>query len=89
MQLDSLQDMSVKVWYNSVEQGSLDASLNGKRINLTGYYIAGQNCNHPAQPVMKQSWISAMKFSIVSIVSQPSKCLKFLTFREGYFVIRN
>ena len=24
-----------------------------------------------------------------SIVSQPSKCLKFMTFREGYFVIRN
>ena len=24
-----------------------------------------------------------------SIVSQPSECLKFMTFREGYFVIRN
>ena len=23
------------------------------------------------------------------IVSQPSKCLKFMTFREGCFVIRN
>ena len=26
---------------------------------------------------------------LLTIVSQPSKCLKFMTFREGYFVIRN
>ena len=25
----------------------------------------------------------------ISILSQPSKCLKFMTFREGCFVIRN
>ena len=25
----------------------------------------------------------------ISIVSQPSECLKFMTFREGCFVIRN
>ena len=28
-------------------------------------------------------------FEIYTIVSQPSKCLKFMTFREGCFVIRN
>ena len=29
------------------------------------------------------------KIDLDTIVSQPSKCLKFMTFREGCFVIRN
>ena len=32
--------------------------------------------------------INSLKFQI-TIVSQLSKCLKFITFREGCFVIRN
>ena len=32
---------------------------------------------------------AVMKVIMLTIVSQPSKCLKFMTFREGYFVKRN
>ena len=36
-----------------------------------------------------QHLIQRSRNFIGPIVSQPSKCLKFMTFREGYFVIRN
>ena len=53
--------------------------MNKDKICLKSNYF---QCVYVGEPVSKN-------FVFQTIVSQLTRCLKFMTFREGYFVIRN
>ena len=72
-----------------------------KGLILTGNRIPKRNLvkdnrlqqQKPYGPYSEFDYLHAARrtsaFSLIAIVSQLSKCLKFMTFQEGCFVIRN
>ena len=56
---------------------------------LHEYYVGSLPAHFENAKLTLPSQSQLLPQSRTSIVSQPSKCLKFMTFREGCFVIRN